>query len=78
MLIISLVDEAVRNGATPMIRRTIIPISKIPCPMIIIGPAINPLFADSATVIVKSGPGTSAPDRAMMNDEKAMRTRLMF
>jgi hypothetical protein len=53
-------------------------ISNIPCPMIIKGPADAPLFADSATVILKSGPGTSAPERAIMNDENPSNKRLIF
>jgi len=48
----------------------------MPCPRIIRGPATAPRRELSVTVMVKSGPGIKAPDKAMINDEKKMAIRL--
>jgi hypothetical protein len=66
-----------RKGVIPKIMSMMRLISRIPCPRIIKGPADAPLFADSATVMLKSGPGTSAPERAIINDEKPINMRLI-
>src|SRR5512143_380091 len=69
-LITVFAEGEVRKGVMPRMMRVMRLISSIPCPMIIKGPADAPLFADSATVMLKSGPGTNAPERAIINDEK--------
>ncbi len=46
--------------------------------MIMRGPAEAPLFADSAIVILNNGPGTSAPESAIMKDETAIRKRFII
>ncbi len=77
MLITVCVEGAVRKGAMPRMMSTTRESSSIPWPMMMSGPAAAPLLADSATVILKRGPGTSAPERAMTKEEKAIRKRLM-
>jgi hypothetical protein len=71
-------DGEMRKGVIPKMMSVMRLISRIPCPRIIKGPADAPLFADSATVMLESGPGTSAPERAIINDEKPITKRFIL
>jgi len=59
-------------GASPSSRAITSASSRMPCPTINSGPAMNPRCELSLIVAVSSGPGIIAPDRAMTKDEAKM------
>jgi len=59
-----------KKGAKPKIIETTRASSRIPWPNITNGPTLNPLFVLSLIVTVNNGPGITAPENAIKNEEK--------
>ena len=60
------------KGARPRIKARTRRSSRIPCPRIRSGPALNPCREVSLIVAVSNGPGIIAPERAITKDVQKM------
>ena len=58
-----------RNGASPVRRAMTSTSSRTACPAIISGPTMKPRCELSLIAAVNSGPGISAPEKAITKDE---------
>ena len=66
--IIPLMKGRVKNWLKPKITAIKRINSSMPCPRIMSGPAQKPFFMVSLIVMVRTGPGANAPERAIKNE----------